>query len=575
MEFQIEINNSTVTAVEGETLLTVLRRQGIKVPTLCHMNRFSPTGACRLCVVEVHGRRDLVTSCSQPAQPGMKVFTNTQRVIRARKLIVEMLLSNHPDDCLYCERNANCELQWLANEMHVKERKFFATKNPYFPDGSSTSVFRDPAKCVLCSRCVRICEETQLVNAIDFISRGNQTTINSAFDKGMNVSSCINCGQCIMVCPTGALVDISHIEKVQAAIDKGKKSIIFFVSPSVTASIAEHFGIKPEKDLGELICAALKKMGVAKVFNLGFGSDIHIFEEARQLAIRLKKEQSGPMLSSCCPAWVKYIEEFKPNLIPDLSPIKSPQQMLGKIIKTHYTKAEKIHPDSIFSVSVMPCVGNKFEASREETTQKGISEVDAVLTIRELMRMMRTNGIEFRNLEPVPFDLPFAFASAAAWKMGYSGGKAEAVGFELFELLKSSAKEQFKFNMPKNIVGRKESKITIGKNTFGFAWVAGIANAEAYLNQLKAEGRRDIHYVEVMACLEGCAGGGGQPINRIPDKPKNRKKICQEMERITNWKTPGENQATGLLLRELNNTPDGKTSAEYFGTSFKKREVFK
>jgi iron-only hydrogenase group A len=575
MDFKIEVNNSLIEVQEGETLLSALRRNGIKVPTLCHMNRFSPTGACRLCVVEVEGKRDLITSCSYPVEKEMKVFTNSQRVIRARKLIVEMLLSNHPDDCLYCERNGNCELQWLADEMNVKERKFFAEKNPYFPDGSSTSVFRDPAKCVLCNRCVRICEETQLVTAIDFISRGNKIRVNSAFNKGLNVSSCINCGQCIMVCPTGALTDISHIEKVQAAIDKKKKEVIFFVSPSVTASLAEHFGIKPEKDLGGQVCAALKKIGGGKVFDLGLASDLNIQDEARQLAQRLKIGNNGPMFSSCCPGWVKYVEEFRPELIPSLAVSKSPQQMFGKLIKTWYTKQEKVMPDNFYTVAVMPCVGKKYEASREEMTYKGISEVDAVLTIRELIRMMRTHGIDFRNLEPVPFDEPFAESTAAAWKLGYSGGKAEAVALELFESLKGASKETFKFSVPKNIAGRKESKVTIGNKTFGFAWVSGIEKANTYINQLIAEGRDDIHYVEVMACLEGCAGGGGQPINRIPEKPKNRKKICQDMEKMSKWKTPSENPALDKLFRSLSNGVGQEGPENYFHTQFQKREVLK
>lgn len=575
MDFKIEVNNSLVDVREGETLLAALRRQGIKVPTLCHMNRFSPTGACRLCVVEVEGKRDLITSCSYPVERNMKVFTNTQRVIKARKLIVEMLLSNHPDDCLYCERNGNCELQWLADEMNVKERKFFARKNPYFPDGSSTSVFRDPAKCVLCSRCVRICEETQLVTAIDFISRGNQIRVNSAFNKGLNVSSCINCGQCIMVCPTGALTDISHIEKVQAAMDKKKKEVIFFVSPSVTASVAEHFGLKPDKDLGGLVCAALKKIGADKVFDLGLASDLNVQDEARLLAQRLKNGAKGPMFSSCCPGWVKYVEEFRPELIPSLAVSKSPQQTFGKLLKTWYTKQEKMLPDNIYSVAVMPCVGKKFEASREEMTHKGISEVDAVLTVRELMRMMRTNGIDVRNLAPMPFDEPFASSSAAAWKLGYSGGKAEAIAMELFENLKTSTKETFKFSVPKNIAGRKESKVTIGKKTYGFAWVSGIERADSYINQLIAEGRDDIHYVEVMACLEGCAGGGGQPINRIPEKPRNRKKICQDMEKLNPWKTASENPALEKLFRSIKNSPDQENPETYFHTLFQQREVLK
>ncbi len=229
MEFQIEINNKQILVEEGETLLSALRRNAFRIPTLCHMNRFSPTGACRLCVVEVLGKRDLITSCSHPVEEGMRVRTNSPRVIKARKSLVELLLSNHPDDCLYCQRNGHCELQWLAEEMNVKERRFFGKKNTWYPDYSSTSVARDPAKCVLCSRCVRICEEVQRVTAIDFISRGNQTRVNSAFNKGLNESSCIHCGQCIQVCPTAALLDISHVEKVQAALSKDKKQVIFFI----------------------------------------------------------------------------------------------------------------------------------------------------------------------------------------------------------------------------------------------------------------------------------------------------------------------------------------------------------
>ncbi|MDX9940861.1 MAG: [Fe-Fe] hydrogenase large subunit C-terminal domain-containing protein [Bacteroidales bacterium] len=573
MDFQIEVNNSLILVNEGETLLTALRRNGIKIPTLCHMNRFSPTGACRLCVVEVDGKRDLITSCSFPVEKGMKVFTNSPRVIRARKSIVEMLLSNHPDDCLYCERNGNCELQWLAEEMNVKERKFFANKNAQYPDNSSTSVFRDPAKCVLCSRCVRICEETQYVTAIDFTSRANNIKVNSAFNKGLNISSCINCGQCIMVCPTGALTDISHIEKVQANIDKKKKEVIFFVSPSVTASIIEHYGIKTEQNPAWLISAALKKMGASKVFDLGVASDLNIREEARLLIDRVKNGNKGPLYSSCCPAWVKFVEEFQPELIPSLSTAKSPQQIFGALLKTWYAKEEKVMPDNIFSVAVMPCVGKKFEASREEMTFKGISEVDAVLTIREFVRMVRSNGIDLRRIEPVPFDKPFSASSKNALKLGYLGGKAEAIAFELFENLKTSSRETFKFNVPKNLSGRKEFKLNIGKKTIGFAWVSGITNAKAYIDDLIADGRSDIHYIEVMTCLDGCVGGGGQPINRIPDKTKNRKKACQDLEKFSPWDNPGNNICLDSIFRTMEKSPDKETWPKLFHTRFIERNV--
>lgn len=575
MQFPIEVNNTFIKVEEGQTLLTALRQNGFKVPTLCHMNNFSPTGACRLCVVEVEGKRDLITSCSYPVEREMKVKTNSPRVIRARKSLVELLLSNHPDDCLYCERNGNCELQWLAEDLNVKERKFFGKKTHKFPDNSSSSVFRDPAKCVLCSRCVRVCEEVQLVTAIDFIGRGTHTKVNSAFHKGLNVSSCISCGQCIMVCPTGALLDISHIEKVQAAIDNKKKQVVFFVSPDAVASVAEHFGLKPVKELGGIIAAVLKKIGAHKVFDLGLGCDINIMEETNLLIDNLKKGNEMPLLSSDCPSWVKYVEEFRSDLIPSLSTAKSPQQVFGSLLKGHYAETQKIKPEMVYAVGVMPCVANKFEASREEMTHKGISEVDAVLSVREFIRLLRTYGLNIRNMEPTPFDEPFNQSTAAAWKMGYTGGKAEAVAHEVFAQLNKNNKESFKFTLPKNQSGKKETKISVNGTTLGFAWVSGIAEAEAYLNQLKLEGRSDIHYVEVMACPGGCAGGGGQPIHFDQDKPRNRKKTCQEMEKLNVLKRASENPAMDLLYTVLSSIPGQGNPKETFHTSFSVREILK
>lgn len=543
MDFQIEVNNRMIDAVEGETILTVLRRNGIRVPTLCHMNRFSPTGACRLCVVEVEGKRDLITSCSYPVEKGMKVLTNSKRVIKARKSLVELLLSNHPDDCLYCQRNGNCELQWLAEEMNVRERKYFGEKNKYFPDYSGISVGRDPAKCVLCSRCVRMCEEVQLVTAIDFIGRSNKTLVNSAFQKGLNESSCIDCGQCITVCPTSALTDISHIEKVQAAIDNRQKKVMFFVSPPAMASFAEEFNIKPNADLGGMIAAVLRKCGVSMVYHQGFAGDLNVMNEARQLMHLLESPASLPLMSSCCPSWTKYVASFRPEWAQALASARSPQQIMGSLIKFGHQEDTSSGNDSIFTVSVTACTANKYEASREEMTHKGISEVDAVLTVREFLRFIRTHGIDLKNIEPEAMNEPFDKSSAAAWKMAYSGGKAEAVAMEVYRLL-GGTPGAFRFNVPKNVTARKESRVSAGDKNLGFAWVSGIAEADAYIEMLIAEGRTDIHYIEVMACPGGCAGGGGQPINRMPEKPKNRKRICQEMEKFAMASTPSDH--TGL-----------------------------
>ncbi len=543
MECKIEVNNKMIPAREGESLLEALREHGFKIPTLCHMNRFSPTGACRLCVVEVEGMKDLVTSCSYPVKDGMKVKTNSQRVIKARKSLVELLLSNHPDDCLYCQRNGHCELQWLAGEMNVKERKYFAGKLTDNPDYSSTSVARDPAKCVLCSRCVRICEEVQRVTAIDFISRGNETKVNSAFRKGLNVSSCIQCGQCIQVCPTAALLDISHLEKVQAALGNHKKQVMFVISPSAIASVTELMGFKAKDKVLERLTAALKRLGAGKVFNMGTAADIHVMEEAGQLAEMLKNKdkEHQPLMSSCCPSWVRYVSVFRPKVLPHLASVKSPGHIAGSLLKTDYAREHGIAGENIYTVSITPCVAKKYEASWEKNTHQGVSEVDAVLTVRELFRLLRSFGLNLAQMEEEAPDSPYQQSSAAAYKLGYSGGKAEAVARELFRIMKGNSKEKFRFLQPKSMAGKRETQVTIGKKQVGFAWVSSIAEAEDYLDALREEGRDDIHYIEVMACLGGCAGGGGQPISRGFDKPKARKKLCGDMEKTATWQSASEN----------------------------------
>ncbi len=574
MEFQIEVNNKRINVREGETLLAALRNNGFRIPTLCHMNRFSPTGACRLCVVEVEGRHDLVTSCSSYVDKGMKVKTNSQRVIRARKTLVELLLSNHPDDCLYCQRNGHCELQWLAGEMNVKERKYFGEKNVFYPDYSSTSVARDPAKCILCNRCVRICEEVQLVTAIDFISRGNQTKVNSAFNKGLNVSSCIHCGQCIQVCPTAALLDISHVEKVQAALGSKDRQVMFFVSPSVVASVAEKFGMKPRQNVMHRITAALKSCGAAKVFDLGVANDINVLAEAGQLVERLKNSdnQPGPMISSCCPSLVRYVEEFRPQSVSALSVNKSPQHILATLVKTIYAEEQGVEQEKVFSVAVMPCVAKKYEASLKKNTHKGISEVDAVLTVREFFQLLRGFGMDLPHMEEETPDEPYNKSSAAAWKLGYSGGKAEAVAREVFNMLADPKKDTFKFNLPKNMTGKREIKIDIGKRKIGFAWVSSIADAESYLNMLEEEQRDDIHYVEVMACLGGCAGGGGQPISRGFESARSRKRLCIEMEKNSPFESAGENPVIQSLFKRNKMVPENDMAAEWLKNKFKEEE---
>ncbi|MFP4288076.1 MAG: [Fe-Fe] hydrogenase large subunit C-terminal domain-containing protein [Bacteroidales bacterium] len=567
MRFTINVNNSEIEVKEGEKLLTALRRNGIKIPTLCYMENFTPAGACRLCVVEVEGKRDLITSCSYPVEKDMVVKTNSARVIKARKAIVEMLLSSHPDDCLYCERNGNCELQFLAEEMNIKERRYFSKKNALQRDHSSPSVYRDPAKCILCNRCVRVCEEVQLVTALEFVSRGNKTTVNSAFSKGLNVSSCINCGQCIMVCPTGALVDISHIEKVQTVLSNPSKPTAALVSPAFVASVAEHMGIKASDDPLGRIVAALRKMSFDYVYDLSFGSDMNVLLEAELLQDRIKKGNT-PLFSSCCPAWIKYAEEFLPEMISHISTIKSPHQLSGMVLKNR--KSEDYDNDLLYTVSFMPCVANKFEASREENTKKGKSEIDAVITIREFLRMLRSFGIDLKSLaseKPEPFMVP---GSKAGMMTAYSGGKAEAIAIALHRLDSGEKGAGFKFTPPKNPISRKEVKVKIGGNEVGFAWVSGIKEAQQYLDELKNENRSDIHYIEVMACENGCVGGGGQPIHWNKDKPRSRKKTCQELEKNAVYAHADLNQDISTLITENKNNKELDLE-----TRFHKRDFIK
>ncbi|PLX11695.1 MAG: ferredoxin, partial [Marinilabiliales bacterium] len=389
MDFTININNKNCKAQTGDTILEVINRNGLKVPTLCHLKDTMPTGACRMCVVEDVNSGKLITSCSFPANPGMRINTHSQRVVESRKTIIELLLSNHPDDCLYCVRNKNCELQDLSEEHHVRERRISGRKNREKLDLSSASIVRDPEKCILCGRCVTTCEDVMGVACIDFINRGNKAIIGTSFNEGLNTSSCINCGQCIMVCPTGALTEKNHFAEIQQAIEDPTKRVVVQYAPSISVSMAEELGMEAGKDINGILNAALRKVGFDNIFDSSFSADLTIMEESAELVSRIQNGGRLPLITSCCPGWVKYAEEFYPELISNLSSCKSPQQMLGAIIKSYYAEKEGLNPEDIYSVSIMPCTAKKFEAQREEMTQAGISDVDAVLTTRELTKFLK------------------------------------------------------------------------------------------------------------------------------------------------------------------------------------------
>lgn len=574
MFFEIEVNGKTIKARNGETILSALERNAISVPTLCHIRDLQPSGACRMCVVEVEGRQGLIPACSHPVEEWMKIYTHSPRVIKARKTNIELLLSNHPDDCLYCESNGNCELQKFAEDLYIRERRFYGKKNKYKTDPSSASIFRDPAKCILCGRCIRVCEEVQKITALEFIGRGNEMQVGPTFNKGMNLSSCINCGQCIIVCPTGALTEKKHPAELQEKLHNPAINTVIQCSPTLSVTLAEEFGLRPGKDMEGVMYAVLRKIGFNHVFDTSYAADLYITELADELLKRIQSGEKLPVFSSCCPAWIKYAEQFRPGLLENISSCKSPQQMMGAIISTHFAQIKKLHAENIYSVSAMPCTAKKFESQREQMTHKGITDVDMVLTTRELARLIRLYGIDFQQVEPEMADEPYRTRSASAKLLAVSGGLTEALIRALHYRITGRELPLNRIPELRSSKDIKEFSIKIGELKLGFAVVNGIGNVSALLDEIEA-GRSDIHFVEVMACPGGCVGGGGQPAGNNPGAVKNRMKAIYEIDDKEPVKTPFKNPSLKTLYEDFLKEPGSDESVNLLHTSYQEREVLR
>jgi iron-only hydrogenase group A len=572
MSFYIEINNKQIEARKGETILDTLNRQGIKVPTLCHLKNSFPTGSCRMCVVENLKTNRLVTSCSTPVEEGMRIMTHSPRVIESRKMIVELLLSNHPDDCLYCVRNKNCELQDLSEELHVRERRIRGVKNNIHLDRSSASIVRDPDKCILCGRCVTVCEEVMGVSCIDFINRGSKSVIGTSFNEGLNNSSCVNCGQCIMVCPTGALSEKSHFPEVLAMLNNPKKHVVIQYAPAISVSLAEELNMPAGIDINGIMNAALRKIGFNAVFDTTFTADLTIMEEAAELVDRVKNKGVLPMITSCCPAWIKFAEEFYPEFIPNLSSCKSPQQMMGALIKTYWAEKKELEAADIYSVSIMPCTAKKFEAQREEMTNKGITDVDAVLTTREIAQLIRMYGIDMTNIAAETTDSPLGYRSSAGKLFGASGGVMEAALRTGYYLLTGKELMQFKIDALRGFEGCKEAQVNIDGLELKVAVVNGLANARKLLDSIK-KGEKEFHFIEVMACPGGCINGGGQHIGAKEDAIKSRMKALYDIDDKETIKVSHKNPEIIALYDEFLKEAGGHRSHKLLHTTYCKRDV--
>jgi len=570
----IKANGRTLEAKNGEMLLSTLQRAGISIPTLCAMKDLTPTGACRLCVVDVEGVKGLVPSCACPVTEGMVVQTHSARAVQARKTIVELLLADHPDDCLYCIRNGNCDLQGLAEDLGVRQRRFAGQKSQYRLDISSPSVERDPAKCILCGKCVRMCEEIQSVAAIDFSGRGSHTSICTAFDEGMNISSCVYCGQCIKVCPTGALREQSSIKPVMDALNDPDTVVVVQHAPAVSVTIGEAFDMEPGADVAGAMVTALRRLNFDRVFDTSFSADLTIMEEGSELVQRLTQGGTLPMMTSCSPGWIKFVEQSYPEFMGNLSTCKSPQQMMGAIVKSFFAEQEGIDPKKIFSVSIMPCTAKKFEAGRPEMGQPGVADIDAVLTTRELVRMIRLRGIDLKDLEPDTADTPFGERTSAGKLFGASGGVMEAALRSAHFLVTGKEMEQLEVQPVRGMDGIKEATVQVGDIELKVAVANGLGNAKRLLDEIKA-GRKEVHFIEVMTCPGGCIAGGGQPFETDIEAVKARMKGLYKVDSKAETRTSHSNQSVQRLYKEFLGEPLGEKSHTLLHTHYKERVVIK
>ena len=512
-DVNIKINGRDVTVPAGSTILEAARMAGIQIPTLCYLKEINEIGACRICVVEVKGARSLVAACVFPVNEGMEVFTNTPKVIESRKTTLKLLLSNHRKECLSCVRSGSCELQKLCHDYGIEdENAFEGVKSRYDIDASASHMYRDNEKCILCRRCVAVCDKNQSVGVIGANARGFDTHIGCAFELPLGEVGCISCGQCITVCPTGALSERDDTQKVMDALNDPDKHVIVQTAPAVRVGLGEEFGYPMGTVVTGKMVAALRALGFDRVFDTNFSADLTIMEEATEFLGRYTEKKNLPLITSCSPGWIKFCETYYPEFIPNLSTCKSPQGMFGSVAKTYYAKLMNIDPKDIFVVSAMPCTAKKFEAERfGHTAVPGLADIDAVITVRELARMIKKNGIMFNDLPDDSFDAPFGLGSGAGTIFGATGGVMEAALRTAYETLTHEELKNLDFTDVRGVEGIKEATYTIAGNVIKVAVASGTANAKKLLDMVK-NGEKQYDFIEIMACPGGCVNGGGQPI---------------------------------------------------------------
>lgn len=511
----LTIDDRKVEVEAGTTIMEAARKIGIRIPTLCAWPEIHHTpGACRVCMTEVKGQRSLIASCVFPVSEGMVVKTNTERVRMARKMVVELLLANHPAECNYCVRNGSCELQQVAEAVGLKRLRFdipeFSKEGMI--DRSSPSIVRDSRKCINCHRCVTVCDQVQTVSVLTPSFRGSKVKVAPSFDLPLVESNCVACGQCIIACPVGALFEKDEVEEVWKVLHDRAKHVIVQEAPAIRAALGEEFGLAPGTLVTGKMISALRQLGFAKVFDTNFTADLTIIEEGNELLKRVKEGGKLPMITSCSPGWIKFCEHFYPDLLDHLSTCKSPQQMFGALAKTYYAQTAGIDPQDIISVSIMPCTAKKFESARPEMNASGYRDVDYVLTTRELARMIREAGIDFLNLPEGEYDAPMGEYSGAATIFGATGGVMEAALRTVYAVVTGENLPSLDITPVRGLEGVKEATVRVG--ALGDVKVAvahGLGNARKVMDKIR-EGEADYAFIEVMCCPGGCIAGGGEPI---------------------------------------------------------------